>query len=267
MTVAAPGRPRRRGVWIAMAVVTALAVVTPALLTALGRAVRQTATSVTPYHHAIRELRLDVAGADVSVGPGEDGEARVYKNLRWGLSKPDVTESLVGGILFVAFRCTGTDVPGGGCGADIDVRVPAGTRVSAVSGSGEINVRGLAGDLDLRTGSGGIGVAGASGRLRLLARSGAITATGLTSPTTRARVSSGSLDLRYAEPPDAVEASAGSGAAKIIVPPGSRYDVRAWAGSGSTHLNQAVVDPRSPRSISVHSGSGAAYVDYRDDAR
>ncbi|MFA1545781.1 hypothetical protein [Actinomadura chokoriensis] len=264
MTVEAPDRPRRRGVWVVLAIVTALAVVTPVLLAALGRAVRQTSASVTPYHHAIRELRLDLDGAGVSVGPGPDGEARVRKALRWGLSKPDVTESLVDDVLFVTFRCGGTDVAGG-CGADIDVRVPAGTRVSAVSGAGEINVRGLTGDLDLRTGSGEIGVAGARGRLRLQARSGAITATGLASPKTLARVSSGFLDLRFAEPPEVVDAAAGSGTAKVIVPPGSYYRVRGWTGSGSTHLNPAVIDEGSTRSISVHSGSGSTYVDYRDE--
>ncbi|MFB4311831.1 DUF4097 family beta strand repeat-containing protein [Actinomadura sp. GTD37] len=260
-----PDGPRRRGVWIALAIATALVVVAPVLPAALGRAVRQTSSSVTPYHHAIRELRLDMEGAAVSVGPGPDGEARVYKDLRWGLREPGVTESLVDGVLSVAFRCGGTGLPGGGCGADIDVRVPAGTRVSAVSGAGEIDVRGLTGDLDLRTGSGRIGVAGARGRLRLRARSGAITGTGLASPETRARVSSGALDLRYAEPPRTVEASAGSGAAKIIVPPGSHYAVQAGTGSGDVHLNQAVIDPHAPGSISVHTGSGTTYVDYRDE--
>jgi hypothetical protein len=263
-TAEAADRPRRRGVWIALAAATALVVVAPALLAALGRAVRQTSASVTPYHHVIRELRLDMDGAAVSVGPGPDGEARVYKTLRWSLDRPGVTETLVDDVLFVTFRCGGTDVLGG-CGADIDVQVPAGTRVSAVSGSGEITVRGLTGDLDLRTGSGEISVAGSRGRLRLLARSGAITGTGLASPKTSARVSSGSLDLRYTEPPGAVDASAGSGTAKIIVPPGSRYRVRAATGSGSTHLNPAVADEDAAGSISVRSGSGSTYLDYRDD--
>ncbi|WP_067798615.1 hypothetical protein [Actinomadura formosensis] len=264
MTAGAARRPRRRGVWIALAIGTALVVVVPVLLMAFGRAVRQTSASVTPYHHAIRELRLDMGAAAVSVSPGPDGQARVYKDLRWALSKPRVTESLVGDTLFVTVRCSGTGVIGG-CGADLAVRVPVGTRVSAVAGSGEINVRGLAGDLDLRTGSGVIGVAGARGRLRLLAGSGAITATGLTSPQTRARIRSGSLDLRYAEPPDSVEAAAGSGTTRIIVPPGSHYRVRNWTGAGTAHINPAVVDDRAPGQITVHSGSGDSYVDYRDD--
>ncbi|GAA2256124.1 hypothetical protein GCM10010402_09380 [Actinomadura luteofluorescens] len=261
----APDRPRRRAVWIALAAVTALAVVAPVGLTAFGRAVQRTSTSMTPYRHAIREVRLDVGSAEVSVGPGTDGEARVYKDLRWGPRKPELTESLVDDVLFVTFRCPGPGWPGAGCGAEIDIQVPAAARVSAVAGSGRIDVRGVTGDLDLRTGSGEIDVAGARGRLRLLARSGTINGRGLASPKTRADVSSGTLDLRYAEPPDAVDASAGSGTVKIIVPAGSRYRVAGWTGAGNAHLNPAVYDDRSSRLLSVRSGSGETYVDYRDD--
>ncbi|TDD73258.1 hypothetical protein E1293_31855 [Actinomadura darangshiensis] len=259
------GRPRRRGVWVALAVATALIVVAPVGLLAFGRAVRRTDASETPYRHAIRELRLDMDGAGVSVGPGPDGEARVYKDLRWGLSKPEVAESIVDDVLFVTFRCSGADWIGAECGADIDVRVPAGTRVSAVSRSGQIDVRGLSGDLDLRTGSGEINVAGARGRLRLRARSGTIKGRGLAAAKTQATVSSGVLDLRYAEPPQTVDATARSGLAKIIVPPGSHYRVAGWTGSGTAHLNKALVDDSAQNRINVHSGSGATYLDYRDD--
>ncbi|WP_433473365.1 hypothetical protein ACQPZP_31640 [Spirillospora sp. CA-142024] len=251
--------------WIVLAIATALVVVAPVGMVAFGRATRRTSTSMTPYRHAIKELRLDVGGAAVSVGPGPDGEARVYKTLHWGLSKPEVAESLVDDVLFVTFRCSGSDWIGAECDADIDVQVPAGVRVSAVSRSGRIDVRGLTGDLDLRTGSGEVDIADVRGRLRLLARSGAIRGRGLASPKTQARVSSGYLDLRYAEPPDTVEASAGSGTTKIIVPPGSRYRVAGWTGAGTAHLNKALVDDRAARQISVRSGSGAAYLDYRDD--
>ncbi|MEV4006693.1 DUF4097 family beta strand repeat-containing protein [Actinomadura sp. NPDC049753] len=262
---AAPDRPRRRGVWIALAIATALVVAAPIGLTAFGRAVKRTATSMTPYSRPVREVRLDVGNAEISVGPGSDGGARVYKDLHWGLSKPEFTESLVDDVLFVTFRCPGPDRLGVGCGADIDVQVPAAARVSAVSGSGSIDVRGVTGDLDLRTGSGEIDVTGAGGRLRLLARSGTIKGRALASAKTQADVSSGTLDLRYAEPPGSVDASAGSGTVKIIVPPGSRYRVAGWTGAGGAHLNPAVYDDRSPRRISVRSGSGETWVDYRDD--
>lgn len=262
---AAPDRPRRRAVWIVLALATALVVVAPVALTAFGRAVRRTATSMTPYPRPIREVRLDVGNAEITVGPGSDGGARVYKDLHWGLSKPELTESVVDDVLFVTFRCPGPDRLGIGCGADIDVQVPAGARVSAVSGSGSIDVRGVTGDLDLRTGSGEIDVAGARGRLRLLARAGTINGRALASAKTQADVSSGTLDLRYAEPPGSVDASAGSGTVKIIVPPGSRYRVAGWTGAGNAHLNPAVYDDRSPRRISVRSGSGETWVDYRDD--
>ncbi|MEU8124561.1 hypothetical protein AB0C21_38120 [Spirillospora sp. NPDC049024] len=264
---APPDRPRRRGVWIALAIATALVVVAPAGagLTGFFRAAERTSTSMTPYRQPVREVRLDVDDAEVSVWPGSDGGARVYKDLRWGLTRPEFTESLVDGVLFVTFRCQGPERLGAGCRADIDVQVPAGARVSAVAGSGRIDVRGITGDLDLRTGSGEIAVAGARGGLRLLARSGTITGRALASPNTQADVSSGTLDLRYAEPPDSVDASARSGTVKIIVPAGSRYRVAGWRGAGDVHLNPALYDDRSPRRISVRSGSGGTYLDYRDD--
>ncbi|MFI0485082.1 DUF4097 family beta strand repeat-containing protein [Actinomadura sp. 9N215] len=260
------GRPRRRGKWIVLAIATVLVVVVPAGLTAWGRVIRQTMTSDTVHRYAIKELRLDIGGAEVSVGPGPDGEARVYRQLRWGVRKPYVTESVAGDVLFLMFRCNGPGlISGRECGGDIDIRVPRGVRVSAVSGSGQLSVRELSGDLDLRTGSGEVRVADVRGRLRLRARSGKVVATGLASRRVRADVSSGLLDLRFAEPPDAVEAVAHSGTVKMIVPPGSVYQVVGWTGPGAAHLNKAVVDDASPRRISVQSGSGDTYLDYRED--
>lgn len=263
---AGPDEPRRRrGVWIVLAVATALTVLGPAGLYVFGRTILHTSSSVTPYRHAIRELRLDMGDAEVSVGPGPEGEARVRKRLTWDLRKPKFTESLVDDVLFVTFRCDGSTLAAGPeCGADVDVRVPPGVRVSAVSGSGRIAVRGLSGDLDLRTGSGEVAVAGVRGRLRLRARSGEVAGTGLASSKVRAEADSGQVDLRFATPPDEVDASVRSGDAKIIVPAGSRYRIAGRLGSGTAHLNPAVVDAGSPGLISVRSDSGSTYVDYRD---
>ncbi|WP_131760129.1 DUF4097 family beta strand repeat-containing protein [Actinomadura fibrosa] len=260
-------RPRRRGVWIVLAVLTAVAVVVPSGLRLSVQAIRRTSTAVTPYQHAIKEVRLDMAQANVSVAPGPAGEARVYKRLSWAVTEPRVDEQLVGDVLYVTFRCADPEdsLSGLGCDGDIDVQVPPGARVSAVSRVGRIDVRGLTGDLDLRTGSGRIGLADVRGRVRVRARSGEIAATGLASPEILAQVSSGRLDLRCAEPPGSVEATAGSGAVRLIVPPGSRYRVVGWTGSGTAHLNRALADDRSERRLSVYSDSGSTYVDYRDD--
>jgi hypothetical protein len=264
---AAGDRPRRRGVWIFLAAATAAVVVVPVCLAMGGRAMRRTAEYVTPYHHAIKELRVEAGSAEVSIGTGADGRARVFKRLKWVLRKPVVAESLHGDVLSIAVRCPGAASLYGGweCGADIDVQVPAGVRVSAASGSGEITVRGVNGDLDLRTGSGEISVVGSHGALRARVGSGTIRGTRLASADTEAVVGAGELDLRYAEPPRTVDVSADAGSVKIIVPPGSHYRVQGWTGSGDTHLNRALADDRSDRSISVRSGSGSAYLDYYDN--
>ena len=183
------------------------------------------------------------------------------------LRKPVVTESLHGDVLSIATWCPGDVALYGGweCGVDLDVQVPAGVRVSAASGSGEITVRGVNGDMDLRTGSGEISVVGSRGALRARAGSGTIRGTRLASADTEAMVGSGEVDLRYAEPPRTVDLSAHAGSVKVIVPVGSHYRVQGWTGSGDTHLNRALVDDRSDRSISIRSGSGSSYLDYYDD--
>jgi hypothetical protein len=254
-------------VWIFLAAATAIVLVGPVLLAVWGREMRRTAESVTPYHDAVKELRLQTGSSEVSVGTGPDGSARVYKRLKWALRKPVVKESLEDGVLSITSSCPrtlGYD-EGWECSTDIDVQVPAGVRVTAESGSGQITVRGVTGDLDLRTGSGEIRLADTRGRLTARAGSGTIRGTGLSAPNTRVEVGTGELDLRYAEPPWRVDASAGSGSVKILVPAGSRYRVQGWTGSGHTHLGRALVDEHSDRLISVRSGSGSSYVDYRDD--
>jgi hypothetical protein len=263
----AADRPRRRGVWIFLAAATAAVVIVPFCLAMGGRAMRRTAEYVTPYHHAIKELRVEAGSAEVSVGTGPVDRARVFKRLRWVLRKPVVTESLHGDVLSIASRCPGTGRLYGGweCGAEIDVQVPAGVRVSAASGSGEITVRGVNGDLDLRTGSGDISVVGSRGALRARVGSGMIRGTRLGSADTEAVVGAGDLDLRYAEPPRTVDVSADAGSVKIIVPAGSHYRVQGWTGAGDTHLNRALADDRSDRLISIRSGSGSSYLDYYDD--
>ncbi|WP_131738989.1 DUF4097 family beta strand repeat-containing protein [Actinomadura roseirufa] len=260
-------RPRRRAVWICLAVATALAMVEPMAVWAGGRTMRQTSHRTTPYRHAIKEVRLDLGDAEASVGPGPAGEASVQQRLTWAVGKPVVEQALVGDVLRVRFRCRNKSTLYGAfeCGANIDLQVPPDARVTAVTSSGQLTVRGITGDLDLRTSSGKITLADTRGALRARARSGTIKGTGLAAPTTKAEVSSGDVDLRYTTPPDQVEAAADSGQVKVIVPRGSRFNVLSRNGSGSSHINDAVVDQRSAQTISVRSNSGSTHVDYDDD--
>ncbi|TDD65317.1 hypothetical protein E1298_41510 [Actinomadura rubrisoli] len=253
--------------WIFLAIATAVVMVVPVCLQLWGRAIQQTATASVSFPHAITKVQLDMGDARVSVGPGPEGQARVYQKLKWALSKPTVDKRLVGDVLYVTFRCSDPANLYNGleCGGDIDVQVPPGVRLTAVSGSGEISVRGLSGDLDLRTGAGEIRIADTRGNLRARAGSGTVDATGLAAPTTRAQVSSGVLDLRYVRPPDFVEATANSGTVKLIVPQGSHYRISDETGNGQTHVNRALNDNGSKQEISVRSGSGSVYVDTRDD--
>jgi len=85
------------------------------------------------------------------------------------------------------------------------------------------------------------------------------------SSLTAPRLTFSSAGIRLGVAPSYVEATASSGAVKVIVPPGSHYRMPGWDGAGSSHLNPAVVDDRSANLIVAHSRVGTTYVDYQDE--
>lgn len=263
---AGEARPRRRAVWIVLAALTAFVLVVPTCLQLFGQAIKRSESSSRTFRQPIDEVRLDVGDASVALGPGRAGEATVHQRLSWALSKPTVDVGVVGRSLVVEFSCDGRSelFASEECGADLDLRVPPGVRVWATSGSGEVQVRGLTGELDLRAGSGDVRLAHVSGRLSVRVGSGQVKGTGITSPKVSGRVRSGELDLAFAEPPRSVGVEAGSGSLRLGLPRGSSYRVLGWTGAGSSHMNKALVDDQASSVLSLRSGSGSTWVDYAD---
>jgi hypothetical protein len=127
---------------------------------------------------------------------------------------------------------------------DYTIVVPPDTEVHGITGSGDINVGGVRGPVNLIAGSGHIGaseIAGdvqalagsgeihlsdVKGRVQATAGSGEISLTGVKGET---RLQAGSGRIQIAQPGDAVVASAGSG--RIIVT-GATSDLRLHGSSG-----------------------------------
>ncbi|MDL4775108.1 MULTISPECIES: hypothetical protein [Thermomonosporaceae] len=259
-----PDRPRRRGVWIALAAVTAFVVVAPSCLQMWGRAIRQSSEGSKVYRQPISEIRVNSGAATLALGPGRDGQVTVRRQLRWSLDRPHVQVAVAGEVMTVDFSCEGRSqlFSSLDCEGDLDLRVPAGVRLRISSGSGEVGVGGLSGDLDLRTGSGAANLTGLSGPVHFSAGSGEVKGTRLATPELTGRIHSGRMDLGFAAPPRRVTATSGSGEVRIGVPRGSYYRVLARSSAGGSHVNGALVDQDAPAMISVQSGSGSTWVDY-----
>ncbi|MET7916248.1 DUF4097 family beta strand repeat-containing protein [Streptomyces avermitilis] len=262
-----PSRPRHRGLWITVAVISALFVLAPLGSEAYGQFARQTRSThvtETSERHRIGSVDVEAGSAEVSVGPGADGGIRIQQRLSWALSRPPKVERWwVGDRLKIRTACDGTfAMTSMGCQISLDLQVPDGTPVHVVSASGTVRASGLTGPLDIRTDSGTVKLYAVHGPVTAHAGSGSVTGTALFSHEVHARADSGTVELDFGAAPRRVTGTVNSGSLTVTVPPGSRYRVRGHAGSGRVHIDDQLQQPTSDRSVEVSADSGSVSVGY-----
>ncbi|MFF1868649.1 DUF4097 family beta strand repeat-containing protein [Kitasatospora herbaricolor] len=258
---AAAGTPREQRVWrlaggLGMAVVLVLGG-----SQAWAALVQQHTSSVKEYQRAARVLVLDTGRATVRIEPGRSDRVVVRTDLDWTLRQPEVSMLWEDDVLRVSVSCNRLlDTGRFGCGTRLDVQVPADTRVTGRNSSGHTEVRGLTGDVQLRTTSGSVRLAGLTGRLTVGSTSGVVRGEGLTSRAVEVDTASGTVDLAFAAAPDSVVASSTSGSLSLTVPAGSRYRFSGSAGSGGRSIDPVLADSGSPRTIEGSTTSGSMTV-------
>lgn len=260
-----PERPRRRGIWITVAAITAFVAVVPVGVQVWGRLLRQTQSTRAVYDgRAITALEVDAGSASVTVGAGPASQVTVDRTLKWTLSKPHVEQSWNGGTLRLKAVCGPRKELFSSleCGIGLHVRMPAGVTLRATSTSGTITAQGLTGDLRLQAESGSVSMAGVRGPIWARSVSGLISGTELASQQVDARSSSGAVGLGFADAPQQVNASAGAGSVSIVLPPGFRYRVGGTSASGERKIDTALTDDNTNRRIDVTTASGSATVRY-----
>lgn len=199
---------------------------------------------------------VDVDGtADVRIG--EDGRAHIERRSTFGLSRPEITRTLVDGVLTV--RATCTDVPGI-CANDLTIEVPATADVAVTAD--RATVTGFDGRVEASSNGGAVELVDLGGPIDTRAGGGSVTGTRLRSAQVRASVGAGAIDLTFVAPPTDVEATAGAGSVVVVVPPGDEaYRVDATSGAGSREVT-VMTDPTSSRRIRASTGAGAVEVRY-----
>lgn len=249
----------RRTAWLVVAGVTALVVVSLLVSTTVLQYVGHTDSVRYRYAAAVRTVEIDAAVERVTVLPGPPGEVTVVSHRFWTYQAPDTALRADGDTYRIGARCEGGIKWFGArsCVEELDVRVPPGTGVRFRGSSDTLRVRGLTGDLDAMSGSGAIVIDGVSGRVAAEVGSGSVVADGLRSRTVVARAGSGSVDLRFARPPENVTANTASGSVTVRLPgDGARYRVATSTGSGSIDVPAVFRDPASARLLRLSTGSG-----------
>ncbi|WP_182904421.1 DUF4097 family beta strand repeat-containing protein [Microbispora sp. H13382] len=170
---------------------------------------------------------------DVVVNESDRSGVHVTETLHWRGDKPADGHAVAGDTLTLAYKCHN-------CSVDYKVEVPRGLTVKIDTGSGDITLRNLSGQVNASTGSGDVD------------------ARGLAATQVGTRTGSGDITLRFTVVPDQVQAVTGSGDGRLWVPDGA-YNIDASTGSGDRRIEVAD-DDSAPHAITIRTGSGDAEV-------
>lgn len=204
---------------------------------------RTTETAWT--YPATDRVELMADGAITLTTGGTDVE--VLARSRTGLTMTSYTVDRVKGRLTVSHRCPHTFVVSS-CTASLEVRVPAGARVSLQSSAGALSVVDVVGDVEAGTRTGSITVDGVTGRVLASSGAGSVEV-GRVSGSVDAVTSVGRVVVHEAG--GAVVAHSGSGSIDVS---GAKGSVEATTSIGSVTVRGVAGD------AVVGSGSGGLEV-------
>ncbi|MFI6926794.1 DUF4097 family beta strand repeat-containing protein [Nonomuraea spiralis] len=186
----------------------------------------------------VSKLQVKSDAGDTVITETDGTAIRVIETLRWrGDDKPRPQHKVEGQALFVTYDCPSN---WGSCSVDYKIEIPKGLAVDLDSGSGDITLRALSGQLDVELGSGDIDGSNITGKKAYV------------------KAGSGNVELKYAAAPDSAELECGSGDITLRVPTGA-YDIKTDVGSGDASV-PIKSDPASPHKISLTAGSGDVVV-------
>jgi len=260
--VTGPQRPRRRGIWIAVAVLSSLVIIVPLLAATAAWAFRHEQDTPVSYRRPITALRVQAPGAEVTVSAGRAGVVRITRYLTWRLGPPPRVRTAWAGrtLTVTAAGCSRTFLIS--CNVQLAIEVPPGVALRARTGGGVLTATALSGPLHVQAPSGVINLNWVSGPVWARAGNGVISSYGLTSPQVDTAVGGGSLNLQFAQPPRWVKAAATSGVVSVSVPRGTRYRITGGAADGVWNVQPALVSATSPRLITAGTVSGSVNVGY-----
>ena len=181
-----------------------------------------------------------------------------------GLSSPGTSAERDGdGTLRLSASCPGFF--GGHCGADYEIRVPAGTVVQVQAGAGDIVAEELDSSepIDLHSSAGDVTAINVDApSIKLSSSAGDVEARDLSADRIELESSAGDVVASLRTPAEQLLADSSAGDVELIVPD-SVYRVDASSSAGDVETSGVSTDPGSPREITAHSSAGDVRVALR----
>jgi len=183
----------------------------------------------------VQKLVVAADAGDVKVVATDTDRVTVRRTTHWVTSEPKPTKTVSGGVLRLADDCEGWTTFR--CETSYRIEVPRGLAVEVKADSGDVDVRGVTGAVNLASDSGDVsGHALAGARLR-------------------ATSDSGDVRLGLVSSPLSVEALSDSGDVDVDLPRGE-YALDTHTDSGDTTVRDIVRYDRADHAVKARSDSG-----------
>ncbi|WP_027347152.1 DUF4097 family beta strand repeat-containing protein [Hamadaea tsunoensis] len=184
------------------------------------------------------------------------GGVTVGRTLRWTEHRPRAVEHWDGSTLIISVECDEARFYGE-CGIDYAIEVPPAVEIVADVSSGDVLVDGTSGPIRVTASSGDVHLLRTrTQRIQVETTSGDITGEGLEAGSLVASVTSGDVQLAYADAPTTVAVTATSGDVGVTMPStGTAYQVSMRTTSGDQHSDFAST-AGAAGSITVSTTSG-----------
>jgi len=183
----------------------------------------------------VQKLVVAADTGDVKVFATDADHVTVHRTTHWVTSEPTPTKTVSGGVLRLADDCDGWTTFR--CETNYRIDVPRRLAVDVRVDSGDVDVRGVTGAVNLSSDSGDV-----SGR-------------GLAGARLRATSDSGDVRLGLVASPSAAEALSDSGDVDVDLPRGE-YALDAHTDSGDTSVHGIVRYDRADHVVKARSDSG-----------
>ncbi len=206
----------------------------------------------------ITKVEINNTSGNVKVKGVESGKVTVVADKKKFGESCTLTMNKTGEVLLIDVKKSGFF--GADCHVDFDIQAPKSAALDVESGSGDLSVTGMQGDLVFVLGSGIVNVDAVVKKLNGKIGSGNITINGLTAGG-QLTAGSGNIAISYNLPPQngELDIKSGSGNTEIKMPRNSKLHASFFAGSGQL-TNEVGDTPQSPFKISMKTGSGNLHI-------
>jgi len=202
---------------------------------------------------ATPDLEIDNFAGAIAIRAGEEDTVRVAATKR-ASSRDRLARIMVdmearsGGVVIRTRKLFNT----GNASVDLEITVPAGSGVRIDTGAGEVDIRGVTGQIDIHSGAGAVVVRDAQGTVQVDLGAGQILYEGTPRGYCRFQTGVGEIILRLPESPD-VRIDVGTGLGAVDVD----FDV---AGSVTLRDANGVIGDGLQGSVFAHTGAGGVRV-------